>query len=238
VKRGYRLAVIALLMLAAVAVGVGMFFLVADIQVEGTSVYDADSIVEASGIEMGKSIFLIRTEAARRKIKEQFSYVDDVRIRRSFPGSVTIEISESFPAAWVEYNGAAWIMDKNARFLDVKTAAETAGLAEIEGIEPLQPVVGQTMALSVEESVKLDYLREIMGRLSEFDMMKDVSAIDIASASSVSFTYMGRFQVILGRGDDVEDKLQLLRGVVNRLDESETGRIDLSIGGRAHFLPA
>ena len=61
-RRGGTLyaAVITAMIIIAVLFGIGVFFKVSQIEVVGASMYDDMQVVEASGIEIGDSIFFIR----------------------------------------------------------------------------------------------------------------------------------------------------------------------------------
>ena len=113
-------AVITAMIIIAVLFGVGVFFKVSQIEVVGASMYEDTQVIEASGIEIGDSIFFIRESAAGLGITNSLPYIDEVRIVRSLPDTVTIEVTESYPIASFSSEGSWWIIDKNAKILEEK----------------------------------------------------------------------------------------------------------------------
>lgn len=237
-KRGgaYIAATVAV-MAAAIAVAVGMFFLVSSVSVTGNEIYTAEQIAKASGVEKGKSIFLVNSVDVEDNIKSSFAYVDEVTVSRELPGSIFIEITESYPIALIRSGTSYWIIDKQGKLLEKTDSVPAAELVEVVNIKPLQPVEGSVMTVSVEEEKKLEYLVGFLEIIFEMDMHEDIEKLDMETATNMKFRYLERFDVELGRGENIADKLLLLKGVVKKLEPEETGKIDLSQIGKAHFLP-
>jgi UDP-N-acetylglucosamine 1-carboxyvinyltransferase len=72
------------LALAAVAIGVGIFFKTSDIRVEGNTLYSDEEILAVAGLREGKSLFFAERGAAEKRLCSELPYIDkaDIRIRR------------------------------------------------------------------------------------------------------------------------------------------------------------
>lgn len=229
--------VIAALMLLAVIVGLSVFFKVSEFEVTGTSMYAPEDVIKASGLELESSIFFIRESTAAAKIKAALPYVDEVRISRSLPGTVSLDVTECYPVASVEASGSLWIIDKNAKILDKKPLGTKTQTINIIGIAPIMPAVGDTLALGDAGTVQFTYLRQVLAGLLEAGMHEDVQWLDMTSISAVTFRYENRLTVNLGKGDSVRDKLWLLEKIAADHPGDERGTVDLSEDAEGHFIP-
>jgi len=229
--------VIAALMLLAVFVGLSVFFKVSEFVVTGTSMYAPEDVVRASGLELESSIFFVKESTAAARIKDALPYVDEVRISRSLPGTISLAVTECYPVASVEASGSVWIIDKNAKILDNKPIGTKTKNINVIGIAPIMPTVGDTLALGDAGTVQFTYLRQVLAGLLEARMHNRVQWLDMTSISAVTFSYEGRLTVNLGKGDNVKDKLWLLEKIAADHPGDETGYVDLSKDGEGHFIP-
>ena len=223
-----HITVIVALMLLAVILGLSVFFKVSRIEVEGVSMYSPDEVVEVSGLETGQSMFFLGESSSAVKIKNALAYVDEVRISRKMPDTVTITVTESYPIAAVEYAGSLWIIDKNAKILEKTDVSKKPGHIEILGIEPIMPAVGDTLSLGESGAVQLTYLKAVLSGLTDADIYREVSWLDVTNVSAVTFFYDNRFTVNMGKGEFVSDKLWLLGKMIEQHPGREKASIDLT----------
>jgi hypothetical protein len=100
------------------------------------------------------------------------------------------------------------------------------------------PSAGSALAVSVEESSKLDCLKQLLSAMDEWELLEQVESIDLSGSSEVQMAYDGRFTVRLPLySDDLHLLTHTLREVVDYLDAGQTGTIDLT-GERARFIPS
>jgi len=223
-----------LIICAAVFIGMTVFFKVTNIQVEGSTRYSSEDVATASGVQTGDQIIFLRASSVVMSIKSALPYVDEVSVGRKLPGTLVITITESTPLVYVEDAGGYWLLDKSARLLEKVTAADVGTAAPLTGITPRLPEAGKVIVTG-EDDGKSAYLAEILTGLNSLGMAENVTAIDFSSAASPTFDYLDRFTVKLGVQTDVAYKLQMLQSVLDKLDERESGTIDLSDTSGAHF---
>ncbi len=237
-RRGGTLyaAVITAMIIIAVLFGIGVFFKVSQIEVVGASMYDDMQVVEASGIEIGDSIFFIRESAAGLGITNNLPYIDEVRIVRSLPGTVTIEVTESYPIASFSSDGSWWIIDKNAKILEQTTAEGASDTIDIRGLQPIMPAVGEILALGDEGRVQLLYLRDILSAILTNGFQDGITWIDMTNISNIKFDYYS-YEVNIGSGEALEDKFWLFSRLIDSQGTDLGGRIDLSNENEARYIP-
>ena len=227
-----------LLILCAVVAGSIVFFRVAEVKVVGEVVYSDEEIVAASSIEQGDNLFLIRRVPIGRKILNQLPYVREVNLRRVFPDTVVISITECAPAAALQgEDDSWWLLDRSCKLLEQGGTELTQSYPAVTGLTALMPAEGGNLAVSVEESGKTDALRQLLGALEDRGMLGQVQSIDLSGMSEIRMAYEGRFSVRLPvYSDDFPKLIHWLEEAAAWLNAGQTGIIDLT-GEWARFIP-
>lgn len=223
--------------IVAAAVGIGSFFKISDIQVTGNVIYSSQEILEVAPIAPGDNLFLINKRDIEESILEQRGFVDTVTVSRHLPDVVEINIRESQLLAYVELEGAYYIMNRKCEILSKTDAAGAAGHIEIAGVQPLSPRVGEVLALGAAESAKEDYLADVMEMMLQKDIYRYVSRIDVSNISSLKFDYRGTLVVDLGKNEELARKFDMLESIIVDLSENDRGTISLAKVGEGHFIP-
>lgn len=237
-KRGALFAPLAFLVIcAALVFGMSVFFRVSRIEVTGNSLYSAQEVMDAAGIEKGDNLFFINRFSAVSRIRAKLPYVESAAITRSLPNKVTIEITESVAIAYVTTDAGLWVIDRNCKLLTQTDETGAAAYIRVDGLTPVDPSVGAVIAPGAADAPKVTYLSEILDQIQRRGLTADVTGIDISSAENPSFSYLGRFTVKLGARDNTEYKFGLLLSAVSQLAEGDTGTIDLSVDKKVHFSP-
>lgn len=144
---GSRLLIMAAIV-AAVIFGVAIFFKVNTVEVQGNSIYSAEEIRSASGIQKGDNLFTLNKEAAAGSIKASLPYVETVSIIRFLPDKIVIEVKESDATFAVTTDtNTTWLINSVGKALEqisdsapdsALTAEPTAPDAEAPVEEPVE----------------------------------------------------------------------------------------------------
>ena len=150
---GSRLLIMAAIV-AAVIFGVAIFFKVNTVEVQGNTIYSADEIRSASGIQKGDNLFTLNKEAAAGSIKASLPYVETVSIIRFLPDKIVIEVKESDATFAVTTDtNTTWLINSVGKALEqisdsapdsTLTAEPTAPDAEAPVEEPVEQPVENT----------------------------------------------------------------------------------------------
>ncbi len=223
---------------AALVFGMSVFFRVSNIEVDGAKRYSKAEIVAAAGVKDGDNLMLIDRGAVADRIYGRLLYVGSVSVSRKLPNTVVITVDESSTFAAVNTDSGTWIIDKNCRLIE-KRSAQTPGTTyiEVNGLKGVKPQKGAALTVSEEDAPKLQYLKDLLNALASVGVTKDVTAITVANSANPELTYLSRFRVRFGKDEELDSKLRLLTEVVSKLEATDKGTIDLSQNKKAQFSP-
>ena len=227
-----------LLILCAVVAGSIVFFRVAEVKVVGEVVYSDEEVIAASGVKQGDNLFLIPRMQVGRKILGKLPYVREVNLRRVFPDTVMIAVTECAPAAALKGDGDSWwLVDRSCKLLEQGGAELAQRHPTVTGLAALMPEEGSNLAVALEEGGKLNALKQILSSLEDRGMLEQVQTIDLSGSSEIHMSYEGRFAVRLPvYSDDFSQLIHTLRESAEWLNAGQTGVIDLT-GEWARFIP-
>jgi len=206
--------------------------------VEGDTRYTGEQVQAASGVDHRAHMFFINPAAIRDNIRRQLPYADQVEIRRQFPGSLEITVTDSAPIAFIRAERGYLILDRQCRVLEIRDSLDLPDLIPIVGVSPILPVEGTIITPGEIGQGKVTYLQSLLPIIEGLGIADQVERIEVAHVNEIRLIYAdGRFEVLLGPNRDLDYKLAMLLGTVERIGEYERGIIDLSQGGPAHFRP-
>ena len=111
--------VIMLALVAAVVFGVAVFFKVSRVEVQGNSLYSAEQVVQASGIEVGDNLLTLNKATVAGNIITQLPYVEKVSVGRSMPDAVVLEVQESTARfAVMSDTNVIWLINSSGKALE------------------------------------------------------------------------------------------------------------------------
>lgn len=224
---------------AALVFGMSVFFRVSNIEVNGANHYTASDIKDASGVKIGDNLMFINRQAISNRIYSKLLYIGSIKVSRKLPNTVVIDVDESGTVACISTDSGQWLIDKRCKLLEQydSSGADTNTYISIAGLSGVKPVKGSIMSVSEEDKPKEVYLTDIFSAMTNTGVLSNVNLIDMSNVINAEFKYMGRFTVKLGKNENLEYKLELLSGVIGKLNTSDTGTIDLSQDKKAQFSP-
>ena len=132
-----------LAVVAALMVGLSLFFKVKVITVSGTGVYSPYTIQEASGISEGENLLTLGRNRAASQILAKLPYVKSVRIGIKLPDTVNIEIVEDDVAYAIQSNtGIWWLMNSQGKVTEMVNKSIAKNYTQVLGVTLMDPAVG------------------------------------------------------------------------------------------------
>lgn len=218
-RRRRRLNVVLSVVCAAVWVGVVLRSPLLDvdrIQVGGASHTSAADVRAASGVARGEEMVAVDLGAAAERVRA-LPWVDEARVRRTWPGTVRITVTERVPVAAGAVPGGWLLLDAEGRALEVVAAA------------PDLPVVGVPRPPAPGEGLDAGG-REVLAALSELPAAL-AGAVDeaVQGPDGLELVLDDGFRVVLGDASELGDKAAAALAVREQADRELGCRIDVRV---------
>ncbi len=204
-RRPWRRALAVVLAMVAVAslawvVGWSNWLGVDDVEVTGVSGPEAQAVARLVQVPVGTPLARVDTDAVADRVRERVT-VAEVSVRRSWPGTLTVEV--------VPRTAALVVRNPQGRLEVVDAEGVTFGSvpAAPRGV----PVVTATDAKGTSKEALLSSLALLDALPPE--LAKKVSGIKVSSANLITFT-LGKRSVVWGSGADSERKVAILTALL------------------------
>jgi cell division protein FtsQ len=212
------------MLFAGIAVSLSMTFLfnVKDIEITGESRYSYADIATASGVMIGDNLYRTDMKKVRESITTKLAYIENVKIRRKLPFTLTIEVTPCVPAANIEYTGGYIVASTNGKILDI-TSQAVKGLPSVKGIVPVQAELsGQ---ITTQDPQKQEIFTDLCGEIIRLDF-KGIAEIDITDKYEITMNYADRIRIEFGNRSESSYKLAYIKKIIEEnIDPAQKGYI-------------
>ena len=204
---------IAVLVLLAIVFAPTIFFQVSKINVTGDTRYTSEQLIKSTGVKQGDNMFFLDTEQIAADLKDEYPYLDTVKLRRKLPSTLQIEVSDRTAVLSIEQNGKYLILDMSGKVLE-KTKSAAKGTAKVTGV----PMKGLHVGDTVDEDKygKAASVMKLLELTDQYGMKKHIKTIDVEKAYDVRVTYDKRYTILLGALEEsnLEHKIQFLKAIL------------------------
>ena len=170
-------------LILAVLAGIFVFlfispvFNITDIKVENASKISENTYISLSEIQIGENIFKVNKPRVRSLIKYE-PYVEEVEVKRNFPGTILLIVTERSPKYLIEKDGMYIYIDKNGYALETKT--ETLGLPILKGVMTDLRTLTMGDRLYDYDLSKFNDLIKIIDGINNNNIEEKLTSIDIS----------------------------------------------------------
>ena len=214
--------------------------------------YSTEEIIAASGVEIGDNLLTVNKAAVAASIKTALPYVSDVQIKRGFPSSLTILVTEfEITYGICDENGSWWLINREGRVLDPADEQEAKQHLIVEGMRIAAPQVGQIIepagvdgADLTELSAKKNAVIQLLQTLEDSsEIAKHIVTVDVSASYDLILWYGTQYEIRLGTAEELPYKFAYLQGVLEQFREQNqtylSGVIDITFseGRNARFQP-
>ena len=232
---------------AALVLGLSVFFKVKTIQVSGAQVYSEWTIREASGIQEGDNLLTFSHARSAALIKANLPYVDTVRFGIKLPDTVNIIVKEDEVVyAIKDQNGQWWLMNSGGRIVEMGDNSKASNHTQVLGVVLEDPVVderavameavstetvpeGETVPLvTTTGAQRLTAALQILKALEENDIVGDAASVDVTRIEDIILWYGSRYQVNLGDSSRLDYKIACMNDVILQMSDYQSGILDIS----------
>ena len=167
-----------------------------DVEVTGVTGPEAQAVARLVRVPVGTPLARVDTEAVGARVRERVT-VAEVSVRRSWPGTLTVEV--------VPRSAALVVRNPQGRLEVVDAEGVTFGT--VRAVPKGVPVVTATGAEGTTQEALLSSLALLDALPSE--LADKVSGIKVSSANLITFT-LGSRTVVWGGGEDSARKVAIL----------------------------
>ena len=232
---------------AALVLGLSVFFKVETIQVSGAEVYSEWTIREASGLKEGDNLLTFSHARSAALIKANLPYVDTVRFGIKLPDTVNIIVKEDEVVYAVkDQNGQWWMMNSSGRIVEMGDNSKASNNTQVLGVVLDNPVVderavamevvsmetvpeGETVPIvTTTGAQRLTAALQILTALEENDIVGEAASVDVTRIEDIILWYGTRYQVNLGDSARLDYKIACMNDVILQMSDYQSGILDIS----------
>ncbi len=210
-----------------------MFLTISTIEITGQSRYTDDELILSSGLKIGDNLFDFDPEQVGQKILDGHIYLESVTVRRSLPTTVEIQVSPVLETGVVKGEAGFSIISTGGKVLQTGIAYPPSELPVITGIQ-LNVSRADNQELANIMDKRLEILSEINRALTE-NKLTGITAIDLSDTMNLSITYQDRVKIGLGNKEKLQEKIGMSVKVLEEVDPSQEGVLNLSIEKKGFF---
>ncbi|WP_303868982.1 cell division protein FtsQ/DivIB [Acetobacterium wieringae] len=171
------------------AVNLGIFN-IAEIEVVGNEIIDTETVVKASGINVGESIFLIDVNQANYNINSLMN-LDELEISKIMPNKILIRMVESVPICAVNYDNKVYYLTEDKKLIE---DGEYLRKTDI-------PLVFGSDAVSISEIGKEVVVEPYWRFDTVMNILKDLKSDgNLAKISEVRMTDVNTYEIVTKNG--------------------------------------
>ena len=238
-RRGLLLALSIILLTALLTFGFyKLVFVVRTINVEGNLTYAAEEIIEASGVRTGLNLYSFRASTADSKVTFGCPYVEHVDVKRSPPGTVTLNVVEDVPSYYTDIFGKTVILSDGLRVLDTLTEGEPVPdmLIRLKLPAVSYSVEGRLIEFAGEKDERS--IRATLEAAAGCDIVDRISSIDLRDLYNIEASCDGKYLLIFGSSTDIDAKFAVAAKVLEdpMFSSGNKARINLSDPSKASVV--
>lgn len=208
------------------------------IKVNGVTQYDTNEVIASTGVTEGQNLLLVNAKSIEENLYSLYPYVEKIKLRRIFPTTAEISITEATVRYSIAYNGGYVYISQYGKLLDNRTEKEANSILLVGG-----EITDNDGYLKFNDEYQQQAYEEINTCLNERgDEISKITRIDISDVYNIKLLYDGRVLMNIGGISDLRYKLNFGLQIVmgSGISDTEYGTLDLTLSkenNRAYFNP-
>ena len=154
------------------------FFNIKNIEIVGNQKLTNEEIISLSQVQKDENTFKLVKSNVQKNIKQN-AYVENVKIKRNLPDTITIEIEERTPTYMITFANAYAYINNQGYFLEI--SKDKLELPILTGFLTKEEDIQEGNRLCVEDLQRLDEVLQIMKSATSNEIASLVTKIIIAN---------------------------------------------------------
>lgn len=219
-----------LLLLIPIAHFTVSHLVIEEIRVEGDSLYSAQELLEAGGMDMGGNMPLFNANTAEERVCSSLPYVQSCNISFELPNILIFNVTDECAAMYTEIYGEFYALSKSLRVLERKESAD--GFAELLYVEIPQvkrAVVGEQILL--EDDVNGEFIGSFLELIEASDLKDRLDIVYFDKKFDIVASIDNKYRVLFGSPADMPLKIATVSKIIeDNADEcTSCGIIDVRV---------
>lgn len=212
------LFVILILLTTIVIFMLSSIFNIKEIKVVNNNKISTEEIINLSTLKIDNNMFKTTNKTIRNNIKTN-AYIENVKIKRSINGIVTLDIIERKPTYMLKFANAYVYINNQGYMLEMsETPLE---LPTITGFKTPSEQIKEGNRLEIEDLKKLEDVIKIMNSVSDKTFSGTITNIDIEDSTNYKLTLTSENKIV-NFGDTTNINVKLLK--IEEIIEKEKGK--------------
>ncbi|MGV8905350.1 MAG: cell division protein FtsQ/DivIB [Acetobacterium sp.] len=208
-------------------------FNVAQIEVVGNEIIDAQAVIDASGIQIGENIFLVDMNKANYQIHALLS-LDKLEITKIMPNKILVRMEESKPICAINFEDKVTYITRDAKLIENGEYLRKTDIPIIFGCDSLTiSDIGKEVA--VEPYWRFDTVMNVLKNLEKRGNLNKISEIRMTDYNTYEIvTKNGTILIVWDYDNFVENE----NYIQNTLDQNMSNMIiNLTAGTKPVVKP-
>ena len=218
-----KILFLTVMVLAVFAVLLSPVFHIKQINITDMKKYSKEEICSMIGLGIGENLFAFSSQKAN-KILCADTYVEGVKITKSFPSTINIEINERKVRGYVPYMDSYLYIDEYGRILEIK-GSFTDPLPVVTGLNFDSFQLGEKIEADNKDA--FDEVVVIAQVMTKYEMLDTVVKLDVSNTEKIT-AYVNKIEINLGNITNCDEKIRTMAAVVKQIPEKDRGSLDLS----------
>lgn len=203
-----------------------ILFPIKSINVKGNSIYTNKQIIEAGGIEIGSNIISTDFKKVNDLITKRLPYIDKVEVKRNFDLTVTLNVTAAKPFAQFEQADGYYLINSSGKCIEL-LQKKYQGIPIIRQAKVDETQPGEI--INIKDSEQFDALMMLNGYLKDYQLIKDITVINLSDLQDIWVTYKDRIVLLFGSIGHLDEKMGFaVLTLQNRESDHKTGTLNLS----------
>lgn len=214
-----------LIIIISIIVGIFIFlfvspvFNVTDIKVENAEKVSTNTYIALSKIQIGENIFKVRSSNVKELIEEE-PYVENVQVKRDYPGTIILSVTERKAEYLIEKEGIYIYIDKNGYSLE--TNSEKLELPILKGIKTDLNSLEMGNRLVENDLSKFNDLIKIIDAVKNNQLYEKLTYIDIQDSNNYILEFKDENKkIMLGNTVDLSTKVLWIKYFIEQKKDSK-----------------
>ena len=215
----------------------GTVFRLTTVYVVGNVTKTAQQVAAASGLVKGLNIFAISEEEVRKNLSNDHTLVF-LGLRKDYPSTIYLYISERQPVAATQWLGLLYTLDAEGIVMEERNTLDMpANMPQIMGLQVTNIAVGQS--LDVRNREQMQAYRDIMAELNLQQYREQVLEVNLSNPNDLYLLTAAGISVRLGNRSAMRAKIGAMRTDMAYLLQlgKSSGTLDVTIPEDAKYRP-